>query len=296
MFKPVTFAMLLATPALLLTACGSDDSAGEETPTAATSEPGGPPPGAERLTAQLATADGTEVANATFDFADGFATVTVETVAPDILSPGFHGMHIHSVGRCEPDSEPPGGGQRGDFLSAGGHFQAPGHSGHPASGDLTSLEVRSDGSARLVTTTDAFTADELLAGEKTALMIHEGSDNFANIPPRYTIDGTPGPDEETLATGDAGGRVACGVIAAAAVATTTTTTMTETTSLSPTTETETTVVVPPPATTDTETETVTPTTTTPPQVPSPPPVPEIPDVPDVPAVPNVPNVPGPGNP
>ncbi|GAB3228631.1 superoxide dismutase[Cu-Zn] [Mycolicibacterium hippocampi] len=303
MFKPVTFAMLLATPALLLTACGSEDSAGEETTSATTSEPGGPPAGTERLTAQLATADGTEVADATIDFADGFATVTVETVTPGILSPGFHGMHIHSVGRCDPDSEPPGGGERGDFLSAGGHFQAPGNSGHPASGDLTSLEVRSDGSARLVTTTDAFTADDLLAGEKTALMIHEGADNFANIPPRYTIDGTPGPDQETLATGDAGGRVACGVItdpAAETTATTETTVTTETTETTAppaTTETETTVV-PPPATTDTETVTVTPPTTTitPPQIPSPPPVPEVPDVPDVPAVPNIPGVPGPGNP
>ena len=37
---------------------------------------------------------------------------------------------------------------------------------------LTSLEVRQDGSAYLVTTSDAFTRDQLLAGEKTALMIH----------------------------------------------------------------------------------------------------------------------------
>jgi superoxide dismutase, Cu-Zn family len=68
----------------------------------------------------------------------------------------------------------------------------PGHSGKPESGDLTSLEVRSDGSAYLVTTTDAFTKDELLAGNKTALMLHG------------TEDGSMG--------GMATGRVACGVI------------------------------------------------------------------------------------
>ena len=66
----------------------------------------------------------------------------------------------------------------------------------------------------VVTTTDAFTEDDLLAGQKTAIIIHENADNFANIPPeRYNqVNGTPGPDETTMATGDAGKRVACGVI------------------------------------------------------------------------------------
>ncbi|MCF6386337.1 superoxide dismutase family protein [Mycobacterium sp. MBM] len=159
----------------------------------------------ETLTADLKTVDGTEVATATIEFTDGFATVTVETTTAGELTPGFHGMHIHEVGTCE-----------GDFTSAGGHFQAEGHSGHPASGDLSSLQVRSDGSAKLVTTTDAFTAEELLAGSKTAIVIHEKADNFGNIPAEkyQQVNGTPGPDQQTLATGDAGGRVACGVISA----------------------------------------------------------------------------------
>ena len=57
----------------------------------------------------------------------------------------------------------------------------------------------------------------LLAGEKTAIVIHAGADNFANIPPeRYNQvnGGAPGPDEMTMTTGDAGKRVACGVIGA----------------------------------------------------------------------------------
>ncbi|HET9875340.1 MAG TPA: superoxide dismutase family protein, partial [Mycobacterium sp.] len=107
------------------------------------------PPGTERMTTQLKSADGTLVANATFDFANGHATVTVETVPNQILTPGFHGLHIHSVGECETDSVAPTGGAAGDFNSAGGHYQAPGHTGYPASGDLTSLEVRSDGTAKL---------------------------------------------------------------------------------------------------------------------------------------------------
>ena len=90
----------------------------------------------------MKAADGTQVATATFEFDTGYATITVETTATGKLTPGFHGLHIHSVGKCEANSVAPTGGAPGDFLSAGGHFQAPGHSGHPASGDLTSLQVR----------------------------------------------------------------------------------------------------------------------------------------------------------
>ena len=178
---------------------------GAESTTAATGE---------TLTADLKTADGTSVATAEFVFSGGYATVTVKTTASGQLTPGFHGMHIHSVGKCEPASVAPTGGAPGDFNSAGAHFQVGGHSGHPASGDLSSLQVRADGSAMSVTTTDAFTAADLEAGTKTAIIIHEKADNFANIPPeRYQqVNGTPGPDEMTMATGDAGKRVACGVI------------------------------------------------------------------------------------
>ncbi|MBW0012814.1 superoxide dismutase family protein, partial [Mycobacterium sp.] len=131
--------------------------------------------------------------------------------------PGFHGVHIHKTGKCEPNSTAPTGGAPGDFLSAGEHFQAPGHSTEPASGDLTSLEVRKDGSGMLMTTTDAFAMEDLLTGEKTAIIIHAGADNFQNIPrDRYsqTNGGAPGPDAMTMSTGDAGKRVACGVIGA----------------------------------------------------------------------------------
>lgn len=220
MVKPVIItAALLAAPVAALSACTTHQPAGNQPTTSSPSTIAtSVPPGTERLTTQLKTADGTPVANATFDFANGYATVTVETVAAHILTPGFHGLHVHSVGKCEANSVAPTGGTPGDFNSAGGHYQAPGHTDHPASGDLTSLEVRSDGAAKLVTTTDSFTAADLLGGEGTALMIHQGPDNFGNIPPnRYTQkNGAPGPDEETLATGDSGKRVACGVIGSTA--------------------------------------------------------------------------------
>lgn len=220
MVKPTTFvAALLAVPALALSACSTNQNPSTEpgtTPPVWTGSPSPSGPTTEapdgqgkKLTAQLSTPDGKPVATATFDFAGGFATITVETIGDGILSPGFHGMHIHSVGKCQANSVAPTGGPAGDFLSAAGHFQAPGHTTHPASGDLSSLQVRADGAAKLVTTTDTFSAEQLLAGQGTAIIIHEKPDNFANIPDRYSDTGA---DAETLATGDAGKRVACGVI------------------------------------------------------------------------------------
>ncbi len=70
------------------------------------------------------------MATANFEFTNGYATVTIETTAVGVLTPGFHGVHIHTVGKCEPNSVAPTGGAPGDFLSAGGHFQVAGHTGH----------------------------------------------------------------------------------------------------------------------------------------------------------------------
>jgi superoxide dismutase, Cu-Zn family len=170
----------------------------------------------QSVTTLLRTPDGTQVATAKLDFSNGFATITIATTGVGHLAPGFHGVHIHKVGKCEANSVGPDGGAPGDFLSAGGHFQSPGHNAEPASGDLTSLQVRRDGVGTLVTTTDAFSLDDLTTGQKTAIVIHAGADNFANIPSeRYNqSNGTPGPDAMTMSTGDAGKRVACGVIGA----------------------------------------------------------------------------------
>jgi Cu-Zn family superoxide dismutase len=255
MLKRVASAVALLTATTApLSACANQNN-GQPT----TSQP----PGTERMTTQLKSAEGSVVANATFDFANGYATVTVEAVPNQVLTPGFHGLHVHSVGKCEANSVAPTGGAAGNFNSAGGHFQAAGHTGYPASGNLTSLEVRPDGTAKLVTTTSSFTAADLRNSSGSALIIHQDPDNFGNIPTaRYTQqNGTPGPDEETLATGDAGKRVACGVIAAASTTTATTTstaTVTSTTATStPSTTTSTPVLTPAPTQTSTSTVTVT---------------------------------------
>ena len=177
---------LLAAPVAVLAGCNANKTGSEQTTTTTSSTTSSAAPAAQTIKAELKSADGKPVANATIDFATGYATVTVETVAGGILSPGSHGMHIHSVGKCEANSVAPTGGPPADFASAGGHLQVGGRTEHPASGDLTPLYVRSDGSGKVVATTDAFTADDLKGPEGSALIIHQGPDNFANIPQRYT--------------------------------------------------------------------------------------------------------------
>jgi superoxide dismutase, Cu-Zn family len=172
-------ALLLSLTVVVMVACSSPQHASTQpgtTPSIKNDSPGAsattsPSPNSE-LTAQLKAPDGRQVATATFDFTGGFVTVSVKAAATGILAPGFHALHVHAIGKCEPNSVAPTGGLPGDFLSAGDHYQAPGHTGKPDSGDLSSLEVRQDGSAYLVTTADAFTRDQLLAGDKTALMLH----------------------------------------------------------------------------------------------------------------------------
>lgn len=178
-------ALLLSLPVVAMAACSSPQHASTQPGTtppvlsgsAAPSTTSSPAPSAQALSAVLKAPDGRQVATATFDFTDGYVTVTVKTDTPGILAPGLHGMHVHEIGKCEPNSVAPTGGAPGNFLSAGGHLQAPGHTGKPESGDLSSLDVRKDGSAYLVTTTDAFTRGDLLGPNKTALMLHGVQDS-----------------------------------------------------------------------------------------------------------------------
>lgn len=190
---------------------GTQPSIWTGSPAPSSAEATGQQGGTDSLTTQLNGPTGTKIATAKFEFNQGYVTITIETTGTGQLSPGFHGVHIHSVGKCEANSTAPTGGAPGDFLSAGGHFMA---RDQHAGGDLTSLQVRKDGGALLETTTDGFTKADLLAGAGTSIVIHAGSDNFGNIPAdRYNqVSGAPGPDQMTMSTGDAGKRVACGVI------------------------------------------------------------------------------------
>lgn len=142
--------------------------------------------------------NGASVGMASFTQQGNKVLVQAEVVG---LPPGFHGFHVHATGDCDASTS---------FNSAGGHFQVPGmsnnHSDH--NGDLSSLYVNADGTGTLTTLTDRFSIDDLFTNGQRALIVHADKDNFAHIPARYNVT----PDETTLNTGDAGGRIACGVI------------------------------------------------------------------------------------
>jgi Cu/Zn superoxide dismutase len=114
------------------------------------------------------------------------------------LASGFHGFHIHNHGDC------------GGDMTAGGHWSHP-TTNHPNhKGDLPPLEpFNADGDSFIATFSDRFALAELFDGDGSALVIHTNPDNFANIPARYSASG---PDATTLATGDSGAPVACGVV------------------------------------------------------------------------------------
>ena len=110
------------------------------------------------------------------------------------LSEGPHGFHLHTIGSCEA----PG------FQSAGGHlnpYSREHGTDNPAGahlGDLPNLTAADDGTAR-ITAVVSDDADDALAaifdGDGTAVMIHAGADDYSSDP-----------------AGDAGARIACGVV------------------------------------------------------------------------------------
>ncbi|MFQ4142945.1 superoxide dismutase family protein [Chlorogloeopsis sp. ULAP02] len=121
---------------------------------------------------------------------------------PAKLTPGPHGFHIHSVGVCEPDAQPP-------FVTSGGHFD-PGSSGselpveakHPYhAGDLPNLIVDGQGSAIYDVETDKVTLSDglfsLFDSNGSAFILHL-------LPDKQQANGT--------AADAGGGRIACGVI------------------------------------------------------------------------------------
>lgn len=159
------------------------------------------------LTATVNNADGADLGTVEFMESDGVMRVDVELSG---LEPGFYGLHVHQIGECETDSAAPDDPENtGDFLSAGSHLGSD-EADHPDhAGDLPQLLVQESGDAVLSFETDRLTLADLEDDDGSALMIHSNPDNFANVPDRYAPEGV---DQDTLNTGDAGSRLACGVI------------------------------------------------------------------------------------
>jgi Cu-Zn family superoxide dismutase len=146
--------------------------------------------------AELKDKDGKTVGSATLTEAQGGVAVHVDVRG---ISPGLHAVHVHAVGKCEAPA----------FTSAGGHFN-PAQKKHglknadgPHAGDMPNMYVGKDGTGRFEVLTDNFTLRggerSLFDGDGSALVIHAGVDDYTTDP-----------------TGNAGDRIACGVITASA--------------------------------------------------------------------------------
>jgi Cu-Zn family superoxide dismutase len=158
--------------------------------------------GAERAVAALVDDGGEDAGEVGFaDVGDGRTFVYAELDLERVSDGGFHGFHVHENASCEDG-----------FAAAGGHYDLGGADHGAHAGDMPVLLADGEtGDAVAGFVIERFTVDELL-DEGTAVIVHERADNYANVPDRYESDGETGPDGDTLATGDAGARVACGVV------------------------------------------------------------------------------------
>ncbi len=154
--------------------------------------------------AQLVDTAGNPVGTVRFVDEQEYGTIAIIVQAQN-LTPGFHGFHLHETGQCDPAADPP-------FSSAGGHLNLTG-AAHPShEGDFPTLLVMQDGTAAMSFRTDRFTIADLLDADGSALVVHSGPDNYANIPADYLQEGEQ-LLESTTSSGDGGDRVACGVVA-----------------------------------------------------------------------------------
>lgn len=147
-----------------------------------------------RATATLKNAQGEEVGTATLAPTQRGTAVTINATFSK-LPPGTHAIHVHNVGTCTAP----------DFTSAGPHFNPGGKqhgtanpNGHHA-GDLPNFEVDAKGTGTVSFAVPDMTLgdgpDSLFHSGGTALVIHAAAD-----------------DNKTDPAGNAGARIACGVI------------------------------------------------------------------------------------
>lgn len=167
----------------------------------------------EAATAVLHVPEGGAIGRVNMTALDGGGVLVRATIRKGAVAPGFHGFHVHAVGACDPAARNAAGAPA-PYDSAKGHLNPAGGTHGAHAGDLPTLLVTSTSRAVLETVTDSLTLADVLDADGAALIVHAGRDNQANIPPRYSSPAGPGPDSDTLATGDSGGRIACGAVRA----------------------------------------------------------------------------------
>jgi superoxide dismutase, Cu-Zn family len=150
------------------------------------------PAAARTARASLKDANGKDVGSATLTQTPGGVLIAVSV--KDVPA-GEHAFHVHAVGKCEPP-----------FTSAGGHFN-PGSKkhglmaadGHHA-GDMPNLHVPASGDLAVEVLNGDITLEKgkpnsVFDADGSALVIHANKDDYKTDP-----------------TGEAGGRIVCGVV------------------------------------------------------------------------------------
>ncbi len=152
---------------------------------------------AAQARAVIVDGDGAEIGTATLTQEGNGVRIVLDAA---IQQSGELGFHLHEVGSCDGP----------DFASAGGHFNPTArshgfdHPDGPHAGDMRNIEgVGSDGNTSASATNEFVTLapgqpNSLFDADGTALVVHAAPDDYTSQP-----------------AGDAGPRVACGVIEAA---------------------------------------------------------------------------------
>ena len=144
--------------------------------------------------AEIVNAQGTRIGSAKITPTGQGVKIAVKVSQ---LTPGEHGIHIHTVGKCEGPA----------FTSAGGHFNpTSAHHGvhntqdpHPHLGDLMNLVVDKNGKANAT-----FIANGVTLGDSANSLFHEGGTSLVIHAKADDLMSDP--------SGNSGDRIACGVI------------------------------------------------------------------------------------